>query len=245
MHKKILTACIAAFALAALALPVAAQAANTPVITHPTGTVLNPTGKECGGKPGICISARNVGNSLMLDTSGNTQLTCTTVSMSGRLIKNTTAGGNEGQISAASFTGTGAEGRCTGFVNAKIDVLGLPWCLKSNSEMVTDEFTITSSACGAAAAKFKFQLTPSIGGTCSYESTKTSLRGTYTTHSTGDAILAIPRSGLTTAEKNTDVGFTNTHDTSPFSVCPSSSMLSMSLTLKTPGPATEQLYISS
>src|ERR1044072_2672059 len=79
MHKKIITACLALVALAAFALPATASAATDPQITHPTGTLLNPTGKECTGNPGICIVATQVCALTKLKSTDNknTLLECT------------------------------------------------------------------------------------------------------------------------------------------------------------------------
>src|SRR4051794_21243602 len=119
MHKKLITACLALFALAAFALPAAAQAVNHPLITHPTGTKL---------ATGVKITATNVGETLLVNTTtGAQELACTTASMTGELIKNET-GNIQGNITAASFTGTGSGGACTGsFLNPTIEPTGLPW----------------------------------------------------------------------------------------------------------------------
>ena len=237
MHKKLLTVCFAALALGAIALPAIAQATNSPVVTHPTGTVL---------ASGTKIEATNIGETLMRNTeTGAIQLACTTATMTGTLTKNET-GNVQGEISSASFTGTGSEGRCTGFVSVKVVPLNFPWCLKSNNTMLTDEFTVTGAGCGSAAKTLEFQLLPSTGGTCTYRATKASIKGTYTTHAAGDAKMRIPRSGLSTnEEKSTETGFTKVHDSTFFSVCPSSSYLEMEFTLETDGVVNSGLFISS
>jgi hypothetical protein len=240
MQKKLITACLALVALAAFVLPAVAQAANKATLTQPTGTAMT---------AGTKITATNIGNTLMLSTTGSTQLSCTIATMTGELTKNET-GNVQGNISAATFTGTGPGNRCTGFVNAGIDPLGLGtgagqgWCLKSNgtTEGTTDEFQVSGSKCSEAGTKIKFLLTPETGGECEYESTSTiAARGTYTTDTTGDAILNTPRTGHTATE---DAGFTKIRDTTPFSLCPSSSGLSMKFTLEKDEATSTPIFIS-
>lgn len=240
MHKKLITACLALVALAAFALPAAAQAANSPVLTHPTGTILGTTTK---------ITATNVTSSTMNPTAGGSaQLTCTNVKMTGEVTTNTT-GNVQGTITAAEFNNGSSTSPCTGFFNATVDPLGLGtgagqgWCLKSTSAMGEDEFQVLGGKCSEAAKKIKFVLTNSAGE-CEYESTgTTAAKGNYTTDTTGDAILSVPRSGHTPTE---DAGFTKIRDTTLFALCPSSSGLQMSLTLETDTNASnDPMYISS
>jgi hypothetical protein len=234
MHKKLITACLALFALAAFALPAAAQAVNHPVLTHPTGTILATKTK---------ITATNVGETLLVNTATSaTELACTKASMTGELIKNET-GNIQGNITAASFTGTGSGGACTGsFLNPTIEPTGLPWCLKSNETMATDEFQVLGGKCTEAAKKITFVLRVA-GGECEYQSTTTTgVKGTFTTDSTGDALLSTPRAGHTA---NEDAGFTKIRDTVIFHPCPSSNGLQMTFTLETDvASPVEPLYIS-
>jgi hypothetical protein len=233
MHKKLTTACLALVALAAFVLPAAAQAVTHPVLTHPTGTVL---------ATGTKITATNTANSLLVETNGTTKLTCTKVSMTGTLTNNVT-GTVKGNISAAAFSGTGEGGACTGIFNAVVTPESLPWCLKSEEGFGADEFQVAGGACGGAATKIKFKLTVFGGAAhCEYESTSTTaVKGTYTTHSTGDAILSTPRSGHTATE---DSGFVKTFDNTPFELCPKSSALQMSLTMETDETTAKPIYIS-
>jgi hypothetical protein len=240
MHKKLITACLAVFALAALALPAISQATNSPVITHPTGTIL---------KTGTLIEGTNIGETFMRNTTtGEVTLRCNSATMTGTLTKNET-GNVQGEISSAHFTGTGESGKCTGFINPTVDPLGLGtgvgqgWCLKSTSAMATDEFQVQGGKCTEAAKKLEFTLTTGIGR-CKYQATKATLRGTFTTHPS-DAVMTIPRSGLTQEEKSTETGFTKVEDTIPFNPCPSSSYLEMSFTLETDGVANSGVFISS
>jgi hypothetical protein len=234
MHKKLTTACVALVALAAFVLPAAAQATNKPLITHPTGTTL---------ATGSLITGTNVGNTLLVTTGGETKLTCTTATMTGKLTSNTT-GNVQGNITAATFTGGGSGGACTGIFNAVVVPEGLPWCLKSNSEMENDEFQVSGGECGGTASKIKFTLKVFGSETqkCVYESTTTTaVKGTYTTHSTGDAVLTTPRAGGTLSG---DSGFNKISDTTPFELCPKSSALKMTFTLETDEATAKPLYIS-
>jgi hypothetical protein len=235
MHKKIMTACFALLALAAFALPAAAQAVNHPVVTHPTGTTL---------ATGTKILGVNTLNTLLVTTTGETKLTCTSAKMTGTLTSNTT-GNVQGTISSAEFKGSGSGEACTGIFNAVVDPESLPWCLKSTEAMGTDEFQVSGGECGKAPTKIKFTLTV-FGSTtqkCVYESTETTaVRGEFTTDvSGGDAVLTTPRAGGTLS---TDSGFVKITDDTIGSLCPTSSALKMTFTLKTDNALNEPLYIS-
>jgi hypothetical protein len=238
MSKKLIMACMALVALAAFALPATASAANKPIITHPTGTPL-PTPTK--------ILATQIGNSTLSNT-GNTStlLTCSTATMTGELVKNT-GGTIEGNISSAIFGGTGAKAvgephnECTGafgfFGNTSVTTLGLPWCVRSDTLMVTDEFRISGGACGAAKTKIKFILNVTgASKPCEYEATKTEIKGTFTTHDTGDAILQI-------TETNENAGFTLITKEPP-SLCSTSGELHMKFTMETDTTFPDPLYIS-
>jgi hypothetical protein len=235
MHKKLITICLALVALAACVVPATAQATNKPTLTHPTGTVLAVASK---------FTATNIGESRILNTTGSTQLTCTVASMTGEITKNET-GNVQGNITAASYGGTGTGGACTNpspIGNFSVTALGLSWCLKSTSAMATDEFQIQGGKCTEAPRKVKFLWKPS-SGECEYESTSTTaFKGTFTTHSTGDAILTYPRTGHTATE---DTGFSKIRDTTIFQICPTSIATQMSFTLETDTTtSSDPLYIS-
>jgi len=245
MSKKIIMACMALVALAAFALPASASAANDPQLTHPTGTLLNPTTGSCTGVGGtICITGTQVGHSSLYSTSGTKELTCSTGTMTGYLLKNS-GGTVEGEIHSASFGGTGEQvagephRECTGVgffsANTTVTVKSVPWCLKSTPLMAEDEFQVSGGKCGAAAAKITFTLLPTGFGECTYQATQTSIKGTYTTDTTGDAILTVNKT-------NSNAGFTKTAGSF---FCPSSGEIEMSFTLETDNAAkAEPLYIS-
>lgn len=235
MSKKIIMACMALVALAAFALPAAASAANKPGLTHPTGTLLA-TGTKIVGK--------QLGSSFMYSTSGGAELECTSGTTTGTLLKNS-GGTVEGEITSAVFGGTGALAsgepapECTGLgfftTNTSVTPQGLPWCLKSTTLMAEDEFQITGGKCGGTPTKIEFKLLPTGFSECIYQATQTSMKGTFTTDTTGDAIMTLTRS-------NSNSGFTKTAGGSFF--CPTSSELEMKFTLETDNANKEPLYIS-
>jgi hypothetical protein len=234
MQKKLTTACLALVALAAVVLPAAAQATNHPLLTEPTGTALT-------GTP--LIKLTNTTNFLMLTTAGATESTCTTIKMAGKMTSNVT-GNVQGNITSAEFKGTGSEGSCTGFINALFTLENLPWCLKSNESMKTDEFQISGGECGKAPTKIKFTMAVlgSASQKCVYESTSTTaVKGSFTTHAAGDAVLTTPTTGGTLSS---DSGFTKVTDDIIFNPCPSSTALKMSLTLETDEATAKPIYIS-
>jgi hypothetical protein len=248
MHKKLITASLALVALAAFALPAAAQAATNATLTHPTGTAFSLTGKTCTTITGACVKATNVGNTLMTNTTGGIEFTCTGATMTG-ILKNNTTGNVQGDIHLAEFSGTGSGGACTGFfgLDFPVDPLnmgtgaGQGWCVKATSAMGTDEFQVFGGHCSEPAKKIEFRRT--LGsGQCTYRSTfTTAFRGEYRTHSTGDAILTTPRAG---SSATADAGFEKISDTTFGNVCISSTGLDMSFTLETDTATAEPFYIS-
>jgi hypothetical protein len=232
MSKKLITACMALFALAAFILPASASATT---VTHPTGTILNPTGKTCTvGLPGICIKATNLGDTIMWNTGHTTKLVdCTTASMTGSLIKNEDDL-IEAQIHSATFTGNQEGTKCSAtFGNSNVDTNignGTPWCIKHEGT-ADDKFTVSGGACGSPRS-ITFVLTSTIG-TCKY-SRATGVEGTFTTDTTGDAVFSVvPTVASTFAKEEGGV------------LCPASGELEMSFTLETDTATAEPLYISS
>jgi hypothetical protein len=236
MSKKLITGCLALFALAAFALPAVASAA-TPVITHPTGTRLDPSTGSCTSVSGtICITAHNVGETKIRDTANeNTLIKCTGATMTGYLTENSGTS-IKGNIHTTSFSGTGASGRCTdsfgaaAFVDTNLGN-GTPWCLAASG--TENKFTVRGNECSKESRSITFVLTDSVVGTCKYSRTGT-VNGTFTTHSTGDAILTVAPSttGSAFAKEEGSV------------LCPASGLLELSFTLETDNNLTEPLYIS-
>jgi hypothetical protein len=227
MSKKLITACMALVALAASVMPAAASA--SPEVTHPTGTWL---------ATGVNITATNIGETKIRDTANeNTLIRCTSASMTGFLEENSGTS-IKGRIQHTSFTGSGPNGRCTdsfgaaAFVDTDIGN-GTPWCLQAKSTFGANEFQVTGNSCGSGARSITFVLTDSVVGTCKYNRTGV-VKGTYTTHSTGDAILTV-------APSTTNSAWTKEEGSV---LCPASGLLEMSFTLETDGSPTEPLYIS-
>lgn len=236
MGKKLITGCLALFALAAFILPATASA--SPVLTHPTGTTLG-TGK--------LLTGTNIGNTLL--KSGTTVLSeCTKAVITGELTKNN-GEEIEGTITTATFTGTGASQfanmpECTGAILGNTTVTtngggvdentvasGTPWCMKSTA---LSKFTVRGGKCSEAAREITFTMdsTAITGGPCHYKRAA-AIEGTYTTDSTGDAIFT-----LTTA------GTEFTKETGDPVLCPANGSLEMKFTMETDSSATEPVYIS-
>lgn len=231
MAKKFITACMAVVAFAAFGvLPTFASAANSPQLTHPTGTLL---------AKGTKIKGTNIGETLMTDTSGNVLTRCTSATLTGELTKNE-SNTVEGNVSSAAFSGSGTEGRCTAtfgdsIVNPNPATNGLPWCIRSTSTMAEDEVQIRGNACSSASRPIRFILTTSVGE-CAYERT-TAIVGTYTTdtaaNNNSDAVVHISKQLFTLIGGGTSGFF-----------CPSEGLLDMSFTLETDTSTPEPLYFS-
>jgi hypothetical protein len=214
MSRKLISACMATAAFAVFAATPASSSA-APVITHPTGTVL---------KTGTLLKSTNVGGSRF--TSATLNVECSTAALTWVLFANSTGLGYEGEITTATFKGTGTGEGCTAtgsfFSGTAIPTPGiaggLPWCLKNT---LNDNFEIKGGACGSPRS-IKFAL--DLGGiTCNYE--KTSLTGTFVTDVSGqDATGKITEGQKWTSltfgcpsEPTLDMEFTQETDTSPAS----------------------------
>jgi hypothetical protein len=248
MSKKLITACMALVAFAALAvMPAVASATNDPELTHPTGTLL---------AEGTKITATNVGETLLKSGDGSSILArCTHATMTGTLTKNK-ENTVEGTIDTATFEGTGGflngMNECTGsFGNLTVTTNGggvdgetvengTPWCVRSTPTMATDEFQVRGGACGTATRKITFVFDTTIfGGTtqCKYERASTEpIKGTYTTDSPStDALMHLAAGANTKFVGESGNSF----------VCPTSGTLEMTFTLKTDTtPTAEPLYFS-
>ncbi len=228
MEKKLITACIALFALTAFILPAGASA--SPVVTHPTGTKL---------VTGVKFTATNVGAMVFTSTAGAVLMECTKASMTGTLTKNNGTE-VEGTIETASITGTEASTACTKLGGAKDTTNvgnGTPWCLSAKNTYATDEFQIRGGGCSEAARSITFVLDSGTAGVCKY-SRSTPVKGTFTTDTTGDAILTTTGAGETGV---TDTLFTREEGGV---LCPSDTTLDLSLTLETDVATATPLFIS-
>lgn len=234
MTKKIILACMAVVAFAAFVVPASASAAaNEPVLTEEGVRVAHAT----PGTPGPKIRAHLVGSSLLQETGGTTLFTCNSGEMTGEVTENT-GGTVEGKITFAHFTGTGNGNDCTGSfavlgVQTKVTTLvseANPWCLSSTPLMLADEFQVTK--CGGG--KITFILDVTGVGECKYEATG-AIKGTYTTETTGDAILTVTSTSAAS-------GFTL--ESGSAGACKTSGKLNMAFTLETDVEGTHPLTIS-
>ncbi len=228
MSKKLITACVAVVALAAFALPAVASA--SPQLTHPTGTRL---------ATGVTIKGTNVGALLLTSTAGAVLTECSSATMTGTLTKNNGTE-VEGTISSAVFTGTEASGACTKLGGAQVTTNvgnGTPWCLSALSSYATDEFQVRGGGCGEASRSITFVLDSGTAGVCKY-SRSTPVKGTFTTDTTGDAILTTTGAGETGV---TDTLFTKEEGGV---LCPSDGTLDLSFTLETDVATATPLFVS-
>jgi hypothetical protein len=264
MNTKLISALMALLALGAFVLPATVSA--SPVITHPTGTILNPSKGSCAGVSGtVCIVGTNIGISkLKTDPSGSTApavLTeCSTTTITGYLEKNT---GTliEGTIITATSQGTGPEvngmHECTGASGIIGNVLptlngggvdgenitnGTPLCVKSGPN---DTGTLRGGKCSEEPRKMTMVLDatklfePTKFNECKYERTN-AFEGTVTTDTTGDAIVSVSP-GSTEAEKAKS---TIKGETGNSIECPATGTLEVAYTIETDTATTEPLYIS-
>jgi hypothetical protein len=240
MSKKLITAALALVALAAFALPATASAINDPSLNCSKG------GATCA--VGTKILGHNVGNMVMTDSSGNTVLNCTSALMTGTVLENT-GKSLKATISTVDIWGTGTkaathpEPECTGSFGNLSTTFVTPWCVRSNSTMVTDEFLITGDDCTAEPGSITFNLVSTTAGSCTYTKVK-AVSGTYTTESTGDAVLTL---GPARSEGNEFL------KTAGSFICPAKAWLNLSFTLEenagvtptnTTNAVTDPLYIS-
>ena len=182
MHKKLILACMAlAGFVAFVVLPAAASA--SPVLCETT------VGGPCDNlPPKAIITYTNVGETLMTNSSGSVLTRCTTAVLEGEL---TTNSGTEieGNVTSASFTGSGSENRCTATfgnsivtptVTAEGAAHGLPWCIRATSAMEPDEMQIRGGNCSEASRDIRFILDVFGGVECEYQRT-TAIPGTFRT----------------------------------------------------------------
>ena len=224
MSKKLIAALMALAAFAAFAVS-ATSASALPVITHPTGTVL---------ATGTNLLGTNIGETKF--TSSTLSTKCPTATLTGPLKKNSTAEGFEGEVTSATFSGTGKESDCTaegsfftGSARPTPEIAeGLPWCPKSGA--TGDTFEIKGGACGTPCAKIKFGLDLTGLVTCTYE--KASLTGTFVTDTSGQDL---------TGKINEGQAWTLV---SGFG-CPSGPTLDMEFTEETDTTPASPVYISS
>jgi len=160
MAKKILAICAALIALAA----VPAVASASPELQTSGGTKV---------AVGTAIKGTNNGNTILTSSFGN--VTCTSSTLEGKVTENSGTS-IKGEISTATYTGTGPSSRCTTTLiglngqnlTAQVTVQNLPYELVSTSGV--DRADIQDPT----ALKFTFDLFESTGtsaGSCTFERT--------------------------------------------------------------------------
>jgi|SRR5215218_8213511 len=168
MHKKLITACLALVAFAAMAV-VPALASASPVLTN--GSTAVTTGTKIIGK--------NTGNTKFTTSLGTVE--CTNAKMTGTLTTNSGTS-IEGNIETAEFNNGVGNPCTTSFLgNVTVTPKKLPWCLKAKSTFTADTFQLSSGAC-AGGGTMEFTLDSTTVGECTYVSTGTPpITGTFTT----------------------------------------------------------------
>jgi hypothetical protein len=218
MYKKMIGAVVALALVAFAAVPAFASA--SPVLTEAV------EGSNVTVPVGTFINGTNVGNTVMTTSLGNIE--CQTSVITGKVTKNNGTE-IEGTIETASFTGTGAEGKCTtAFLgNIKVEAKKLPWCLKAGGKLAADAFNVTSVACPTGAGGMEFTLVSSLAGACTY--TKAAVEGKFSTGSP-QAILTVSEQEF---KKSAGGG-----------LCPASGKLDMKFGLETDNAGHAPLFIS-
>jgi hypothetical protein len=178
MSKKLFAALMAIAAFAAFGMASTASAA--PVVTQPTGTVL---------AVNTAVVGTNVGDTTMVTPFGT--VTCSTAVLSGKLTTNSTVSGSKGEVSSASFTGTGSNGECTSWTGgvtvtpnhpAATPVNGTPWCLEATA--ASDEGKVRGGGCSSATRPIRFGMDFTSLGTCVYQRSEAAV-GSVTTDVSG------------------------------------------------------------
>lgn len=158
MSKKLIAACMAIAAFAAIVLPAAASA--SPVLTQE-------------GKPvavGTSITGQNTGETIF---TGAFNVRCANADLSGTVTENSgTSIKGEIPVGNASFTGTGTGGDCTSALGSTKVTVNSKLCLQTTK--TADQFEVTG--CGAAVT-FTLEITGT--GPCKYSTA--AVLGEYTT----------------------------------------------------------------
>lgn len=172
---------MAVAALAAFAMPSSALASKM-TATHPTGTIA-PVGTKVVGTNTDILST-------LTNAAGDVRVQCTSVFMTGTLVKNNHEA-IEGTIEKAEFKGkpgvTPHTVHCESVfgdvtVTTAVATNGLPWCLRSTAAMPADEVQVRGNSCAGAARPIRFTLDSALGS-CTYERpTAEPIKGTITTH---------------------------------------------------------------
>lgn len=233
MSKKLAAACMA---LAAFAVFVAGPTtASARVLTHPTGTAL---------AKGSKLTFTQVGAMKITNTTGSSILECSKSTMTGTLTKNE-GGTIEGEIESAILGGTGPQAagepstECTGTgffsFNQSYTFQVLPWCISSTAVLGEEEFQVRGGKCSEGGKKIKFAMVTTGIGTCEYEATQTSIKGSIQKDKVGEDAI------LTPFATNTNAGFKLF---AGGGLCPTSIQFDTSFTLETDKTTAEPIYFS-
>jgi len=109
---------------------------------------------------------------------------------------------------------------------------GTPWCLTAGGELAANTFTVRGGTCSESARAITFILDSTGAGECKY-TRSAAVTGTYTTDTTGDAILTIAPNATSTFTK--EAGGV---------LCPTAGTLSMQFTLETDVTPASPVWIS-
>jgi hypothetical protein len=228
MSKKLILACMALIAFAAMALPAIASA--TPRLCETNGSVCETLAT------GVKIRAHNVGP-INFTSGGTTLYECSTATLTGTLTQNT-AEGVKWDVETAEITGAEAGGKCkSGFGGpTSFDTNignGVPWCMTASG--ATDTVSVRGNSCTAEVRSITFVLTTTNIGTCKY-SRAAAFSGSITTHtsSSEDAVLTLAPAGTEFTKEEGSI------------LCPASAGLEMKFTLTTDNsPTFTTLYFEN
>jgi len=235
MYKKLMLACAALAAFAALAVvPASASAANAQVC-ETEGALCNPVLVNSVLRTHIVAGTI----SKLFTPLGTVE--CNSVLLTGPVVQNTETI-SEGTINTADFTGTGEGGKCTspfGQVTPTTNVgaSGVPFCLKLTAG-VNDVAEVNGNSCGLAAhaITFVFDLPGEV--ICKYSrSTEAGpIIGKFTTDTApenSDLVIHVPRSESGSKFTKEEGGI----------LCPSKGELEVSVTLETDVAGTSPVYV--
>jgi hypothetical protein len=177
MNRRLAITCLAVFA----ALPSVALA-NNAELTYPTGTRLAAK---------TTFKGANVGSITFTSRTNQTLWDCTSGSLTGSIVKNN-GSEVEADIESVSFSGTGAESKCTSLEktgNKKLTFgveQGLPWCLRATPAMKEDEFQIRGGKCSETSRLIRIGI-DEVLGECKYKE-EAPITGTFSTEP-NDAVI--------------------------------------------------------
>jgi len=239
MVKKLIMACLVLAVLAALALPATASAIQI-------GETVGSEFKELATKS--LFTGTNVGRLKFVNSSLGVITECPKAVLTGEVSNNGTSGEVvEANVTTATVSGEGAEANgmkeCIGEssfgsftlttngnnVDGENIANGTPWCVKTIKG--TDEFQVTGGLCKTEPRSISLIMDTTVVGVCTYSRAE-AMKGSFTTHETGDALLTFKSGANSTFTKTAGGVF-----------CPTSFSLEVSFTLETDSGTVTPLYI--